>query len=92
MKYRYEIVTNNTVKYSGIVDANLPAQVLRKITENTKESYLDVFLLNEKGILWNYGLKRQKGQYKVYPIDKKDMINHSVMMKALAGNVSLKKL
>jgi hypothetical protein len=100
MKYKTEIVINNSVVFAPITQANTPKNAVRLaiyqylLNRTGKPDYMTVFTMNEEGQIWKYSAERKPtGQYYLIPESNiPSVMGRNVVIDAFAGNTPIAKM
>lgn len=98
MKYKGEVMVYDNVGHETMMSATHPSQIARKMTTHMKRvnPRLDRFIIyvgNENGEIWMYGVKKSDGKYLVKSLNRNlDVLNKDEIDMVFSMNVPMANL
>lgn len=95
MKYKGEILVNKKVVYNIITNATHPSQIARKLAQFMSKNHPNVelfilYICNEQGEIWIYGVKKKDGKYVVKQINiNTPLLNRDEINYIFSGNANI---
>jgi len=98
MKYKGEIVLSGNVVGQTIIEATHPSQIARQMTQVIKRKYpkqkmFILFIANERGEVWMYGVKKIDETYNIKPLLMQiPALNTNEIYMVFSGNKMIKDI
>jgi hypothetical protein len=95
MEYKVELLANNQLLVDDVFKKmSHPNQAIRKavgMAPKDKYDFMIVYILNNNGEVWAYGVEKKKSGYRAYPVDH-DMLHHGEVLKVFSGMKTIRGL
>ena len=98
MLYRAEGWSEKRMIVSQIFQATHPKQAVRRIrdaleTKGANLQFLTVYILNEEGQMWMYGMKKKNSKYRAMMLEKgTNYLPRNLVQMVFAGNRNIREV